>query len=82
MTRPPTEINFFMIFEVEINFGGGLSRTDVYNFCLKFTKNLISGGGLVVDIHGRQAEINFGGDIISVGRPLGLVASSTCRLFS
>ena len=31
MTRPPTEINFFVIFEVEINFGGGVSTIDVYD---------------------------------------------------
>ena len=67
MTRPPTKINFFVIFEVEINFGGGLSTTDVYEaFDQNYMKKLISLGGLAVDIRGRQADINFGGDIISV----------------
>ena len=27
MTKPPTKINFFVIFELEINFGGGVSMT-------------------------------------------------------
>ena len=41
----------------------------------KIMKKLISVGGLVIDICGRQAEINFGGAIILVRGTLGLDAS-------
>ena len=52
MTRPPTEINFFVKNEAEINFGGGVSTTDVYDEATH--RNYF--------FHD-EAEINFGGGV-------------------
>ena len=50
--RPPTESNYFDKILISAK------------KLLFFTKKTISVGGLVLDIRGSQAEINFGGDIL------------------